>query len=126
MNSIVQQKINKKYTSDIDFARAYYSLIVQLNNISITPTEMNLLCYCAVNGTISTPPVRDAFIQEFKVPKGSVYNIVSKLQRLKLMIKIQGKIRVNPALQIDFSKHTYKIELTLLNVKTNDANGANN
>ncbi len=114
MNTIVQQNITKKYSSNLEFAKAYYNFITQINNISITPTEMNLLCYCAVNGTISTPPVRDAFIEQYNVPKGSIYNIVSKLQKLKLMVKIQGKIRVNPAIQIDFNKMIYKINLTLV------------
>lgn len=114
MNKVIKQEINKKYSSDIEFAEAYYTMITQLNKIHLTNTEMSLLCYCAVYGTISTPPVRDAYIKEYKVPKGSVYNIVSKLQKLKLMVKIQGKIRVNPALQIDFTANTYNLNISLI------------
>lgn len=112
---LVIQKINKEYTSSMEFAKAYYTFITQINKIDITSKEMDLLCYCAINGTISTPPVRDAFIKEYNTPKGSVYNMVAKLQKLRLMVKINGKIRVNPALQIDFNKPSYKIELSLIN-----------
>ena len=41
--------------------------------------------------------------------------MVSKLQKLKLMVKINGKIRVNPHIQLDFTKPKYKIELFLTN-----------
>jgi len=113
----VIQKIEKKYKNDIEFAKAYYSFITQINKIVITPTELDLLSYCSVNGTISTPPVRDAFIKQYNVPKGSVYNIVAKLQKNKLMVKIQGKIRVNPQIQLDFTKDEYKVEFLLKNLK---------
>ena len=112
---LVIQKINKEYSNSMEFAKAYYTFITQINKIDITPKEMDFLCYCAINGTISTPPVRDAFIKEYSTPKGSVYNMAAKLQRLRLMVKVNGKIRVNPALQIDFNKPAYKIELLLIN-----------
>jgi len=112
---LVIQKINKEYASSMELAKTYYTFITEINKIQITRKELDLLCYCAVNGTISTPPVRDAFVKEYNTPKGSVYNMVSKLQKLKLMVKINGKIRVNPHIQLDFTKPKYKRELFLTN-----------
>lgn len=113
--SMIVQKINKEYTSAIDVAKAYYTFITNINKIKIRPKQMELLCFCAVHGTISTPKVRQAFIEEYKTPKNSVYNIVSQLQKMRLMVKINGKIKVNPALQVDFTKPILKIDLTLTN-----------
>lgn len=96
-------RINKKF-SKFDFAKKYYSILFTLNNIHLSIGELNLFCYCAVNGTLSTPPVRNGFIEEFGIPKNSVYNMMSRLQKRKLLVKIQGKIRINPAFYIDFNK----------------------
>jgi hypothetical protein len=85
-------------------AKRFYSIICILNNIKITNKELELLAFCAVEGTISTPPVKERFIEQFKSTPGNIHNISSKLQRLNLFQKIKGKIRVNPALQIDFKE----------------------
>lgn len=113
--STVVQKINKEYASAIEIAKVYYTFIVNINKIKIRPKELDLLCFCAVHGTISTPKVREAFIEQYNTPKNSVYNIVSQLQKMKLMTKVNGKIKVNPVIQLDFAQPSFKIELTLSN-----------
>ena len=113
--SIVIQKINIEYSSAIELAKVYYTFITNINKIKIRPKELDLLCFCAVHGTISTPKVREAFIEQYNTPKNSVYNIVSQLQKMKLMTKVNGKIKVNPVIQLDFTQSSFRIELALLN-----------
>lgn len=101
----VFQQIQKKYKTDLEIAQKYYSIIFYLNNIHVTKTELNLVAYVAIHGTISTPSVRESFQKEYDLPINSVYNIVAKLQRNKLLIKDKdNKIRVNPQILPDFSK----------------------
>lgn len=97
-------KISKSYDSLFEIARKYYSIVFDLGNIKVTTSELDLIAFSAVNGTISTPPVRDEFIKEFKVPKGSVYNMVSKLQKMKIFVKdTDNKVRVNKQILPDFN-----------------------
>lgn len=112
---VVTQKIKKEYKSNFDFAKTYYSIIFELNQIKVTPSEINLIAYSSVYGTLSTPPVRDEFMTQFNIPKGSFYNMIARLQKNKLLVKQSGKIRVNPAIQLDFTKPIYKIDLTIIN-----------
>lgn len=114
MSGIVQ-KIKKEYKTDFDFAKVYYAILFELNSLKVSTNELNLVCYSSIYGTLSTPPVRDEFMKLYKVPKGSFYNMVSKLQRMKILTKVQGKVRINPAIQLDFSKPIYKLDLTLVN-----------
>lgn len=101
----VFQKIQKNFTSELDIARKYYSIIFELNDIRVTPNELDLISFSAVHGTVSTPPIRDLFIETFKIPKGSIYNMVSRLQKMHILVKDKDKkIRVNPSIYPDFSK----------------------
>ena len=95
--------IQKHFESKFEVAKKYYSVLLLLNGIHVTPTELNMLSYIAVNGTISTPPVRDEFMKEFKVHKNHVYNMQAQLQKLNLLIKDKdNKVRVHPNIHPDF------------------------
>lgn len=76
-----------------------------LNNLHVTNNELNLVAFSAVMGTISTPPIRKQFCEEFDVSAGSVYNMVAKLQKGSILVKDKdNKIRVNPTILPDFTK----------------------
>lgn len=114
MEAIVQT-IKKGYDSTFDFAKVYYGILFKLNQIKITDSELNLISYSAVNGTLSTPPVRDQFMKEFSIPKGSFYNMIAKLQKVNILVKVNNKIRINPKIQLDFNKPVVKLNLTIFN-----------
>lgn len=102
---IVKQTIEKKVEDKFQVARKYYAFLFDLNGIKLNKSELDLVAFCAIHGTFSTPPVREQFIKEFKVHKNTVYNILSKLQKKKILTKDRDKkIRVNPSILIDFSK----------------------
>lgn len=111
----IRQTINKSFESKFEFAKIYYSIIFQLNKIKTTNNELNLICYSAVNGTFSTPPIREQFMKDFGIPKGSLYNMLSKLQQKKILVKVQNKIRINPQIQLDFDRPFYKLDIILRN-----------
>jgi len=108
-------EIKGKGVDSFDLARKYYSILFQVNNIPVTAKELDLIAFSAIHGTISTPPIREEFSKRFGIPKASIYNMSSKLQKLNIFVKASdNKIRVNPKIQLDFSKKAYKFIITLL------------
>lgn len=97
-----EQYIEKKY-SKFEVAKQYYTILFSVNNLPISNKEVCLVAFSAVNGTISTPPVRDEFIKQFHSSRNGVYNITAKLIKLGIFVKINNKIRVNPHILPDFS-----------------------
>lgn len=98
------QRIQKGYKTEFDIAKCYYTIIFGLNNLHVTKNELNLVAFSAVMGTISTPPVRKQFCEQFDIPTGSMYNMVSKLQKQHILFKdTDNKIRIDPAILPDFT-----------------------
>lgn len=112
-------KIEKKYKTTFDIARKYYAFLFDLNEIKLNKSEIDLVTYCSLNGTFSTPPVRQEFIRIFEVHKNTVYNILAKLQKKGILIKDKDKkIRVNPRIVVDFNQPLLlQVKLSL---ETND------
>jgi hypothetical protein len=101
------QRIAKTYITEFDIAKKYYTIIFTLNDIHLTKNEINLVAFSAVNGTLSTPPIKQQFCEQFDVPSASVYNIIGKLKKLNILIKDrENKIRINPVILPDFAQHT--------------------
>lgn len=101
------QRVAKSYKSEFEIAKKYYTIIFGLNDIHLTKNEMNLVAFAAVNGTLSTPPIKQQFCEEFKVPAASVYNMIGKLKKLSIFIKDRdNKIRINPIILPNFALHS--------------------
>lgn len=107
MEGVNFQRIEKKFETEFEVAKRYYTIILGLNDIHVTKSEMNLIAFSAVNGTISTPPIKQQFCEHFSVPSGSIYNMICKLRKLNVLVKDRdNKIRVNPAIRPDFSSRS--------------------
>lgn len=96
------QKIKKTY-SQMEMAMAYYSVISVLNHLSLTTRELQLLAFTAIRGSITNPAAREDFCQTYETSQATINNIISKLRKLKLFVKENNKIRVHPALALDFN-----------------------
>lgn len=108
----VVQKIRKSY-GQMDVAIAYYSTISVLNHLGLTTRELQLLAFTAIRGSITNPAAREDFCQTYGTSQATINNLISKLRKLKLFIKEQNKIRVHPALALDFSKPII-LQITLI------------
>jgi hypothetical protein len=109
----IHQKILSTCETEFDLVRRYYAVLFELNDIKITNNQLNLIAYCAINGTISTPPVRDEFRRLFNVPKHSLYNMSGVLTKKGIFVKGEDKkIRVNPAILPNF-----KADAIILTIK---------
>lgn len=96
--------IKKTYKTEFELARKFYSVLFILNDAPLTNKEMDLLAFTAVRGSISTLPAKTDFGKEFGMSNSSINNIISKLQRMGILKKIEGKTKVNPQIQVDLTK----------------------
>jgi hypothetical protein len=110
------QKIEKLYSSQIEVAKQYYKIVFEMNGIHIRDKELELIAFSAVRGTISTPPIREEYIETCKVSNASMHNMSARLQKFKVFIKDkEGKVRVNPQIHPDFSQPEILIAIKLTN-----------
>lgn len=101
---IVLQKLRKLESSNFDIAVKYYSLISVVNNLGLTEREIQLVAFVSVKGNISNDNVREEFVKKFNTSKPTINNIISKLKKLNIFVKENGKVKVNPLIVVDFTK----------------------
>lgn len=90
----------------------YYTTLLQLNNIHATKRDIELIAFTAVRGNISNYNVKNEFITTYNSSFQTISNIVSRHKKNLIFIKENGKIKVNPAIVLDFTK-PLSIVLTL-------------
>ena len=61
--------------------------------------------------------VKEEFCKEFNTSNATINNLVSRLKQLGILIKDDGKIKILPAIQLDFSKNIV-LQITLENETT--------
>jgi hypothetical protein len=103
-NKIIYQKLSKSLEDQYALAQKYFGILSVLNGLKLTEREIQLVAYTAVRGNISSGNVRDDFCKQYKSSGATIDNIVSKTKRLGIMEKKDGKIRVIPAVALNFEK----------------------
>ncbi len=102
---VSHQNLTFKITDDLAIARKYYTILFLFNEIHITERELDMVAFSSVYGTLSTPPVRQQFMDKYKVSKAFMHNLSSSLQKKGLLVKdVDKKIRINPKIAIDVKK----------------------
>ena len=101
----VVQSLAKKHTDKYELAQKYYSLLSALNNLKLTEREIQLIAYTAIKGTITYANARTEFCEMYNTTTATINNIVSKLKKVGIFIKEDGKVKVNPVIVLDFEKH---------------------
>lgn len=113
----ITQSIRKKYKSEFEIAVAYFDIFGIVNRLPITSKEVKLLAYLAINGNSATKEVRENYMKEHKTSKAALYNMTSKLKRMKLIVKNDNKkLSVNPIIVPDFKKNPFTVLITLDNI----------
>ena len=113
---MILQKLKKEVDDDFIKAEYYYSILSAINNLHLTEREIQLVAYTAakdsniistsdLKGNITYANVREEFCKKYKTSGPTINNIISKLKKLKIFIKEDGKVKVNPVIVIDFSKN---------------------
>lgn len=102
--SAILQKLEKKFTSDIQRAIKYYTILSVLNNLGLSIKQIELIAFTAIKGTITSPAARKEFIELFNSSLASLENIKGKLVKRGWLVKVDHKYRINPRVNLDFSK----------------------
>jgi hypothetical protein len=124
---IVVQRLKKEVDSDMELAMLYYSILSAVNSLNLTERELQLISFTAIKGNITYANVREEFCKTYNSTSPSINNIISKLKRIGIFIKENGKVKVNPVIVIDFKKElTLDIKLVHGETKHNDSEGVDN
>jgi len=103
-NKITYQKLRKGFEDKYTLAQKYYGILSVLNNLSLTEREIQLIAYTAIRGSVSFANVRKDFCERYDSSNATVNNIVSRMKKLGVMIKDEGKVKLNPIVALDFEK----------------------
>ena len=124
MTPMIIQKLKKDVSTDIQLAEKYYSILSAINNLHLTEREIQLISFTAIKGNITYANVREEFCRTYNSTSPSINNIISKLKRIGIFIKENGKVKVNPIIVIDFTKDlTLEIKLVHEEAINNDSEG---
>ena len=116
--TIIIQRLKKNVSTDIALAEKYYSILSAINNLHLTEREIQLISFTAIKGNITYANVREEFCRTYNSTSPSINNIISKLKRLGIFIKENGKVKVNPIIVIDFNKDL-TLEIKLVHEEAN-------
>lgn len=100
----ILQKIKINKEDPLERALKYYSLFFKINDVPITKKEIELLAFTAIKGGITSITSREEFVSRFNSSLPSLENIKGKLVQKKLIVKIDKKLKINPLINIDFTK----------------------
>jgi hypothetical protein len=101
---MIVQSLKKVVDTDIQLAEKYYSVLFTINNLHLTEREIQLIAFTAIKGNITYANVREEFCKIYNSTSPTINNIVSKLKRLGIFVKENGKVKINPKIIIDFKK----------------------
>ena len=101
---MIVQSLKKDVKTDMQLAEKYYSVLFTINNLHLTEREIQLIAFTAIKGNITYANVREEFCKTYNSTSPTINNIVSKLKRLGIFVKENGKVKVNPKICIDFKK----------------------
>ena len=103
-NKIIYQKLRKGFEDQYVLAQKYYGILSVLNNLALTEREIQLIAYTAVRGNISLANVREDFCKRYKSSGATIDNIVSRMKKIGIMTKENGKVKVIASIALDFEK----------------------
>jgi hypothetical protein len=101
---MIVQSLKKVVQTDIQLAEKYYSVLFTINNLHLTEREIQLIAFTAIKGNITYANVREEFCKTYNSTSPTINNIISKLKKMGIFIKENGKVKINPKICIDFKK----------------------
>lgn len=111
---LVVQRIANNSDSAIEMAEKYYTILGIVNKIHLTPSQIKLLAFTAIRGTVSGREAKEEFERLSGSPIASIGNMIHKLVRKGLLVKTDGRILVHPQIRLNFND-VLVLHLTLRN-----------
>ena len=111
-NKITAQRLNQSFTDSIAIAEKYYNLLSTLNNLRLTTREVELIAFSAIKGNMSYANFRKEFCEKYGTSSATINNMISRLKRLGVFVKDGTKVKVNPAIVLNF-ENDIVLQITL-------------
>ena len=100
-NKITYQRLKKGFPDKYALAERYYSLLSTLNDLRLTEREIQLVAFMAIKGNININH-REEFCRKHSTSGPTINNMISHLRKVGVFIKEGGKVKVIPAIVINF------------------------
>ena len=101
---MIVQSLKKDVTTDMQLAEKYYTILFTVNDIHLTEREIQLIAFTAIKGNITYANAREEFCKTYNSTSPTINNIISKLKKVGIFVKENGKVKVNPVIVVDFKK----------------------
>jgi hypothetical protein len=115
-NNFIIQTIRASVKDVFSSAEKYYSVLSAVNDLKLTQREIQLVAFTAIKGNMSYANFREEFCERYATTSPTINNIISKLKRKRVLVKINGKVKVNPVIVVDFEK-SIKLEIKIAHEK---------
>jgi hypothetical protein len=99
---ITYQKMLYPQEDKYEVARKYYGVLSVMNDLGLTEREIQMVAYAAIRGNMSYANIRADFCERYKTSGATINNMISRLKRLLVFIKVDGKVKVSPKLILNF------------------------
>jgi len=110
---MILQRLNSPVESSLQLAEKYYSVISAINDLKLTPREIQLIAFTSIRGNMSYTNIREEFCEMYSTSSPTINNIISKLKKKGILVKDKGKIKVHPIIALDF-KNDVKLEILFI------------
>ena len=102
---VLVQRIRKECDDKFVIAGRYYSVISALNDLKLTERELQLVAFTAVRGNMSYANIRQDFCNVYGTSFATINNMISRMKKIGVFVKEGGKVKVAPAILLDFSNN---------------------
>lgn len=100
----VTQIIKKEAQTEMDKAYKYYAIISIINSLSFSERELQLLAFVAIKKHISYKEYKKEFCSQYNSSLPTVYNMISKLTRMGVLVRENGKVKINSKILLPFQE----------------------
>lgn len=112
VNKTMVQSFKQTLNDQFTIAEKYYCILSAVNNLKLTPREIQLVAFTAIRGNISYANIREEFCDRYNTTSPTINNLISKLKKINVLIKEGSKIKVNPLIILPFTSNiTLEIKL---------------
>lgn len=109
---VIVQRLKRTADSNYAMAEKYYSLLSTVNNLNITPREIQLVAFAAIHGNISYASIKEDFCKKHNSTSPTINNMISKLKKIGVFVKDGTKVKVNPVILLNFN-NDIKLEISI-------------
>jgi hypothetical protein len=71
----------------------------------LTERDVQLIAFLAVKGNVSYTVNKEEFCNKYNSSEATMNNIISKLKKMNIVYKEGNKIKLHPAILLDFNKN---------------------